>query len=85
MLEWANDERCRRVVDDQWNTEAAANGGDLGDGEDLELRVGQRLGVVGAGAIVRRARKSFRIGRIDERVSMPKLLSVAANSAQVPP
>ena len=44
----------------------AADGGDLGDRENGQLRIGQRLGVIGAGAGVGGAAEILRIGRIDE-------------------
>ena len=52
MLERPAEDRRRGVVHDQRHAELAADRGDLGDREDLQLRVGQRLGVVGAGARV---------------------------------
>ncbi len=55
-----------RIVDDQRNAERAADGGDLGDRQDGELRVRQRLGVIGAGARIGGAAESLRVGRIDE-------------------
>ena len=46
MLEGLDDQRGRRVVDDQRHAELAANRRHLGNREDMKFRVGQRLGIV---------------------------------------
>ncbi len=66
MVEGAREQRRGRVVDDQRNAERAADGGHFRNGEHRQLRIGQRLGVVGAGARVGGAAEILRIGRIDE-------------------
>ena len=48
--------------------------GDFLDREDGQFRVGQRLGVIGAGLIVGRAAKCLGIGRIDEAHLDPLVL-----------
>ena len=66
MVEWARQERRGGVVDDERDAEAPADLGHLRDGEDREFRVGQRLAVIGAGAVVGGAAEILRVGRIDE-------------------
>ncbi len=66
VIERARQDRRGGVVHDQRNAEFAADRRDLGDREDRELRVGQGLGVIGAGAVIGGAAESLRVGRIDE-------------------
>ncbi len=66
MIEGAREERRGRVVDDQRDAERAADGGDFGDGEHGELRVRQRLGIVGPRAVIGGAAEILGVGRIDE-------------------
>ena len=66
MLERLHQDRRRRVVHDQRNAELAPDRRDFRDRERDQLRIGQRLRIVGARAVIRGARKRFRIGGIDE-------------------
>ena len=66
MLERPRDQRRGRVVGDQRNAERAADVGDLADREDVELRIGEDLGVVSARLRVGRAAERLGIARIDE-------------------
>ena len=86
VIERTHQERRRGVVHDQRDAERAADRGDLGDRERDQLRVGQRLGVIGAGAVVGGARELLadRSGST-KRTSMPWSFSVLANRFQVPP
>ena len=54
------------VVHDQRHAELAPDRGHLADREHGELRVGQRLGIVGAGAVVGRPPEGLGVGRIGE-------------------
>ena len=55
-----------RVVHDQRHAELAADGRDLRDREDLQLRVGQRLGVPAAGAGIGGADEGLRVLGVHE-------------------
>jgi hypothetical protein len=66
VVERAAEHRRRGVVDDQRHAQFLADGRHLGDREDLQLRVGQRLGVVGAGAASVARRKFSGSARVDE-------------------
>ena len=52
VVEGACQKRCCRVVDDERDPPRTPDLGDLGDGKHLQLRIRQRLGVVGAGSPV---------------------------------
>ena len=54
-------------------------------GNDDQLRVGQRFGVIGAGAVVGGAAKASGSAGSTKRASMPWSFSVLANRFQVPP
>ena len=66
MVERPGQERRGGVVHDQRNAELPADRRDLRDRKDDQLRIGQRLGVIGAGARVGRLAEILRIRRIDE-------------------
>ena len=66
MLERPRDQRRRGVVDDQRHAERAADVGDFADREDVQLRIGQDLRVIGAGLGVGGAAERLGIARIDE-------------------
>ena len=66
MLERPRDQRRRRVVGDQRNAKRAADVGDLADRKDVQLRIGEDLGVIGARLRVGRAAERLGIARIDE-------------------
>ena len=66
MIERAADAGGRRVVHDQRNAERRADCGDFGDWEDVQLRVRQGLGVVGAGLVIRCGAEGLWVGRVDE-------------------
>ena len=66
MLQGPADHRGRRVVDDQRHAQLLADLRDLADGEDVQLRIGQGLGVVGTCLRVRCAPERLRVRRIDE-------------------
>ena len=66
MVEGAREKRCGRIVDDERNAIFAPDRSDFGDRKDDELRIGKRLGIIGAGPVVGRAPKILRIGGIDE-------------------
>ncbi len=82
----AGEDRRGGVVHDQRDAERAADRRHLGDREDGQLRVGQGLGVVGAGPGVGGACGNSR-GRTGstKRTSMPWSFIVLANRFQVPP
>jgi preprotein translocase subunit SecD len=71
VLERSADHGSRRVVHDQRHAEPAPDRRHLADREHGELRVGQRLRVVGARARVGRPAEGLRIGRIDEAHGAP--------------
>ena len=62
------------VVHDQRNAERTADRRHLRDREGDQLRIGQRLGVIGAGARVGRFAEILRISRIDEAHLDPLVL-----------
>ena len=66
VIEGPRQQRRRGIVDDQRDAKRPADGRDLGDGENGEFRIGQRLRVIGAGAGVRGAAEILRVRRIDE-------------------
>jgi hypothetical protein len=66
VIERPADQRRGRVVHDQRHAELPPDGGDLADREYGEFRVGQRLRIVGAGAVVRCLPEGLGVGRIDE-------------------
>jgi hypothetical protein len=66
VLERPRDKGSGGVVGDQRHTKRAADVGNLLDREDVELRVGEDFGVVGAGLIIGCAAEGFGIARIDE-------------------
>ena len=66
VLERPGEDRRRRVVNDERDAEAAADFGDLGDGKHREFRIGQRFGIVSAGALVGRAAEIIGIDGIDK-------------------
>ena len=66
VLERPRDQRSGRVVGDQRNAERPADVGDLADRKDVELRVGEDLGVISARLRVGRAAERLGIARIDE-------------------
>ena len=74
MIQRPAEQRGGGVVHDQRDSELTANGGDLGDREDLELRVRQGLGVVGPRAVVGCAAEGFRVGWVDEANLDPLIL-----------
>ena len=66
MVERADQQGGGGVVHDERDAEPAADGGHFGDGEGAQLRVGQRFGVIGAGAVVGGGGEAFRVGRVHE-------------------
>ena len=66
VVEGARQQRRRRIVDDERDAPRAPDLGDLGDRKHLELRVRQRLGVIGAGAPVAGLGEILRPRRVDE-------------------
>ena len=86
---WSNGRtsmRRRRVVHDQRDAERSAHRRDLRDREHAQLRIGQRLGVPGAGPLVRwRARNASGSAGSTKRTSTPWSFIVLANRFQVPP
>ncbi len=66
VIERPGEDRRRGVVHDQRNAEATADRRHFRDREGDQLRIGQRLGVIGAGAVVGRAGEILRVVRIDE-------------------
>jgi len=66
MVERPGQDRRCGIVHDQRNAERPADLRHLADREDDQLGVRQRLGVIGAGAIVGGAAEILRIGRVDE-------------------
>ena len=66
MVERPCQYRRRRIVDDQRDSAFTPDGGHLGDGKHLELRVRQRLGVIGPCALVAGLGEIFRPRRIDK-------------------
>ncbi len=66
VIERPGEDRRGGVVHDQRNAEPTADRRHFRDREDDQLRVGQRLGVIGAGAVVGRAGEILRVVRIDE-------------------
>ena len=66
VIERPGQDRRRGVVHDQRDAEPPSDRRHLRDREDDQLRVRQRLGVIGAGAVVGRAGEILRIVRIDE-------------------
>ena len=66
MVKGADQQGRCRIVHDQGDTECLANGCDLGDREDFQLRIGQGFGVIGAGLVIGGAAEILRIGRVDE-------------------
>ncbi len=69
VLERPAQHRRGRVVHDQRHAAVAPDLRHLGDREDGELRVGQRLGVIAARLRVGRAGEVLRVGGIDEAAS----------------
>ncbi len=66
VLERAANDGRGRIVHDQRYAELAPDRGHFGDRKYGELGVGERLGIVGAGAIVGGAPEGFGVGRVDE-------------------
>ena len=66
MFQRPAEDRRRRIIHDQGNAELPANRRHFRNREYLQLRVGKRLGVIGAGARICGTRKTFRIGRVHE-------------------
>ena len=66
MVERAGQDGSRGVVNNEWDAERSADGGDFGDGEYGKFRVGQGFGVVGTGFIVGGAAEIFGLGWVDE-------------------
>ena len=66
MVEGPRQDWCRRIVDDQRNPTLTADFRHLCDGEHLELRVRQRLGVIGPCPLVAGLGEILRPRRIDE-------------------
>ena len=66
MVEGPCQDRCRRIVNDQRYPALTADFRNLGDGEDLEFGVRQRLGVVGSCPLVAGLGEVLRPGRVDE-------------------
>src|ERR1700722_7500618 len=66
VIERTRDQRRRRIVDDQRYAKAAPDRGDLGDREHHQFRIGQRFGVIGAGAGVGGAAEILGVARVDE-------------------
>ncbi len=66
MLEGLAEDGCGGVVHDQRHAERTADVGDFLDREDGELRIRQRLRVVGARLVVGRAAETLRVRRVDE-------------------
>ena len=58
--------RRRRIVHDERNTEWAADCCNFGNREDRELRVWKCFGVISAGPFIGRAPKILRVNRVDE-------------------
>ena len=65
MVEGPHQGGGRRVVHDQRHAQLAPHRGDFRDGEDLQLGVGQGLGVVAARACIGRLAESLGIGGVD--------------------
>ena len=74
MFQRAADDRRRGIVHDQRNAELPANRRHFRNRENLQLRVGKRLGIIGAGACIGGTRKAFRIGGVHEAHFNPELL-----------
>ena len=66
MVEGTAQQRRGGVVEDQRDAEFAADLGDLGNGKDVELGVGQGLGIVGAGTVVGGVTEALGIGGVDK-------------------
>ena len=66
VLEHLAEDRRRGVIHDQRYAELAPDIGNLLDREDAQLRVGQGLGVIGAGLGIGRLGEGLGILRIDE-------------------
>ena len=66
MFQRAADDWRRGIVHDQGNAELPANGRHFRNRENLQLRVGKRLGIIGARALIGRTRETFRIGGVHE-------------------
>ena len=66
VVEGPAQHRCRGVVHDQRDAQLAAGLGHLLDGEDLELGIGQGLGVDRPGLLVGRLGEVLGIGGVDE-------------------
>ena len=74
MFERPGQDRRGGVVHDQRNAERTADRRHFRDREGDQLRIGQRLGIIGAGARVGRLAEILRIGRIDEAHLDPLVL-----------
>src|SRR6202034_1546949 len=74
VLERPGDQRSGGVVGDQRDAKRPADVGNLFDWNDVELRVGEALGVIRARLRVRRAAECFWIARVDEAGLDAKLL-----------
>ena len=74
VVERTREQRRGGVVDDQRNAERPADRRHLGDREDGQFRVRQRLGVIGAGARVGGAAEILGIGGVDEADLDPLVL-----------
>ena len=82
MVERTHEQRGSCVVHDQRHAEGPADRCDFGDGECDQLRVRQRFGVIGSGAIVGGASERVGIIRIDEPRFDPLVLQCVGE--QVP-
>ena len=66
MVERPAQDRGGGIVHDQWHAEFTSDRGDLGDGEDLELGVGQGLGEIAPRAVVGCPAERLGVGRVNE-------------------
>ena len=64
MFQRPAEDRRRGIVHDQRNAELPPNRRHFRNREDLQLRVRQGFGIIGAGARIGRPRKAFRIGGV---------------------
>jgi hypothetical protein len=85
VIERTREQRSRRIVDDERDAIFAPDSRDFCDREDDEFRIGQCLGIKGAGSIVSCTPEIFRIGRVDKTDFYTLRLQRIGEKIQVPP